>query len=73
MNGIRGITSLFNFNNNNRGLFGNTRNKRNTMMFSLLALGIGATVYGMTRGRNNRGILRQAAVQPIINRFNSRV
>ncbi|GED12400.1 hypothetical protein TS65_04645 [Aneurinibacillus migulanus] len=63
MNGIRRATSLF---GNNRGMwqqilpgFRNRRNNRNTMALSLLALGIGATVYGMTRGRNNRGIWQQ--------------
>ncbi len=30
------------------------------MALSLLALGIGATMYGMTRGRNSRGVWQQA-------------
>lgn len=64
MNGIRGAASLF---GNNRVMrqrmiprFRNKRNNRNIMALSLLALGIGATVYGMTRGRDNRGMWQQA-------------
>lgn len=48
---------------NNRNIFG----RRGTMMISMLALAIGATAIGVTRGR--QGKLLQRMLQPLRNRM----
>ncbi|TYR81793.1 hypothetical protein FZC66_08155 [Priestia megaterium] len=67
MNNFRWLTSLFNFNGMNTGIFNKRRNNRG-MMFSVLGLGVGAlATYGMTRMRGNK--IAPAIVQTMRNRF----